>query len=473
MILVALRADNRIVPSTSPTTPNIERVLLVGAVALITIGAFENLAVTTILPVIARDLDGFAIYALAAGLPLALQVVANAVGGLLIDAISFQRPLLFGVLTTAAGLLTAGFAPEMWVLALGRGVAGFGIGLITVSLYAAVGLVVPPERRPGFFAAFSAAWVVPSMVGPALAGILADAGWWRAVLIGVVPLAVIALILLRPLFTMPPAERPERAGIRRRAAGIVPAAVGLAIGLAVLQSAGAADSDTGSLTTAGIAFLVIMLLLPLLLPRGTFPLRRGVPSAVAARLYINGAVIGTEAYLPLLLQEGHGWSPTASGLVLTSGSLSWAVGAMIQARLRGADRRYHFSVAGTVLVTIGVALSAAIVLPGVPPIAAAAGMMVAGLGMGVTFSALSVFALDHTPGPRQGQVSAALQIADGAGAALAIAVVGVIIATLGRNPEGFTSGFGLLTLVGVASVIATIRVRNLTAPTSPAATASP
>ncbi|HHW82397.1 MAG TPA: MFS transporter, partial [Actinomycetales bacterium] len=164
-------------PSTSPTTPNIERVLLVGAVALITIGAFENLAVTTILPVIARDLDGFAIYALAAGLPLALQVVANAVGGLLIDAISFQRPLLFGVLTTAAGLLTAGFAPEMWVLALGRGVAGFGIGLITVSLYAAVGLVVPPERRPGFFAAFSAAWVVPSMVGPALAGILADAGW--------------------------------------------------------------------------------------------------------------------------------------------------------------------------------------------------------------------------------------------------------------------------------------------------------
>nr|NLD39816.1 MFS transporter [Actinomycetales bacterium] len=454
--------------STAPTAPpNVERLLLIGAVALITIGAFENLAVTTILPVIARDLDGFAIYALAAGLPLALQVVANALGGLLVDSISFQRPLLIGVVTTGAGLLTAGLAPEMWTLAIGRGVAGFGIGFITVSLYAAVGLVVPPERRPGFFAAFSAAWVVPSMVGPAIAGVLADAGWWRAVLIGVVPLAVIALLLLRPLLATapsPPPSRTERSRIRRRATSMIPAAVGLAAALAVVQSAGAAGSELRSLVTAGTAFLVVLVLLPLLLPPGTFSLRRGVPAAIAARLFINGAVIGTEAYLPLLLQEGHSWSPTASGLVLTAGSVSWSLGAILQARIRGTEKRYRWSVFGTLLVALGVCAAAAIVIPAVPPAFAAVGMLIAGLGMGITFASLSVFALDNTPGPRQGETSAALQIADGSGAALAIAVVGVVIAILGRDTAGFGTGFAILLVVALASVVATARVRKLTDP---------
>lgn len=436
-----------------------------GAVALITIGAFENLAVTTALPVIARELDGFAIYALAAGLPLALQVVANAVGGLLVDSISFQRPLLIGVITTTVGLLTGGLAPEMWTLAIGRGVAGFGIGFITVSLYAAVGLVVPPERRPGFFAAFSAAWVIPSMVGPTIAGFLAEIGWWRAILIGVVPLALIALLLLRPLLASPPTELPgasDRSRIRRRATAMIPAAIGLAAALAVVQSAGAAGSDAGSLVTAGIAFVVVFTLLPLLLPAGTFRLRRGVPSAIAARLYINGAVIGAEAYLPLLLQEGHGWSPTASGVVLTVASVSWSVGAILQARIRGEERRHRWSVMGTVFVTVGVATATMILLPGVPAWLSGLGMFIAGFGMGVTFASLSVFALDNTPGPRQGETSAALQIADGSGAALAIAIVGVVIAILGRTTTGFGVGYLILIGIAVASVIATSRVRKLT-----------
>lgn len=89
-------------------------------------------------------------------------------------------------------------------------------------------------------------------------------------------------------------------------------ATGLAVALAVLQGVTAEGTEAG-LVPALVSLVVVLALMPLLMPRGTFTFRFGVPSAVASRLLINGAVIGMEAFLPLFLQEGRGWTPTAPG----------------------------------------------------------------------------------------------------------------------------------------------------------------
>lgn len=491
---------------------DVTRPLLIGAVVLITIGAFENLAVVTVLPVIARELAGFGLYALAAGLPLAMVVVAASVGGLVIDAFSYRLPLLVGVFSAAAGLALAGFAPVMWLLAVGRGVAGFGLGLITVSLYAAVGLVVPAAARPRFFAAFSAAWVVPGMVGPAVAGFLADIGAWRAVLLGVIPvlLGVIpfllaSLIPLRPLLAAHPAPRPaplpdapspspastalrgdpvevgggdtaavapdpdtpgaaeKRAALRARARKVMPGAVGLALALGVVQAAGAGGGANYVLAAA--ALVVIALVLPMLLPKGTFRLRVGVPSAVAARLLISGAIIGTETYLALFLQEGRGWSPSAAGLVLTAGSISWAAGSFLQARVVGEMPRYRWALRGAGLVTGGIAITLVVLLPGMPTALTPAAWFIAGFGMGITFASLAVYSLGHAPAGEQGQISASLQVADSTGASLSIALAGAMLAVIGPTDAGFGAAFATLFAAGLLAVLATARVRPPTAAT--------
>lgn len=436
--------------------------LLWGSILLITFGAFENLAVTTILPVVARELDGFSLYALAAGLPLAAHVLAAALGGVLVDAFSFRLPLVAGTLISAVGLLLAGLAPEMWILAIGRGIAGFGVGFVTVALYAAVGTVVPTNRRPAFFAAFSAAWVVPSMAGPAVAGILADLGLWRWVFLGVAIPTVLSLILLRPLLAHPGTRSGNEGTVRSAMLSVIIPALGLAIALAVFQSSGAAG--TTGLVPAAISLGVVFALMPLLMPRGTFTFRIGVPSAVASRLLINGAVIGTEAYLPLFLQEGRGWTPTASGLVLTAGSVTWALGSAAQARIAGEENRRRFMIVGSVMVALGLALVATILIPGIPALIAPAVWLIAGFGMGVAFPSLSVFALDNTPVSSQGEVSAALQIADGVGAALSIAFFGLALTMLGHDDLSFGLGFGMMLMFALLAVIATARVRKVTGP---------
>ena len=140
LILAGSRADNRIVPDALPHTQrgvseHVLRLLLVGSVALISLGAFENLAVTTMMPVVAEELDGLRFYALAMGLPLACHIAATAGAGVWIDARSLRAPLVTGVGLFTAGLLVAGGAPTMPLVALGRGITGLGTGVLTCLLY--------------------------------------------------------------------------------------------------------------------------------------------------------------------------------------------------------------------------------------------------------------------------------------------------------------------------------------------------
>ena len=110
----------------------------------------------------------------------------------------------------------AGFAPTMEILVVGRLIQGLGTGGQTVALYVVVARVYPPAIHGRVFAAFSAAWVIPSLVGPFLAGAVAEYLHWRWVFLGVALLTVVAftMVVLRlhgqPLRHGPSRDRPRR-----------------------------------------------------------------------------------------------------------------------------------------------------------------------------------------------------------------------------------------------------------------------
>ena len=185
--------------SASPEIPaddahRLQRYLLWGSVALITLVAFETLAVATAMPTVARALDGMSLYALVFGAPLAAQLFATPLGGAWCDARGVRGCLYTGITLFAGGLLVCGLSPTMEVLVSGRVLQGLGGGFLIVPLYVLVGSVVAPERRPAFFAAFSAAWVVPSLVGPMVAGLVVEQFSWRWIFLSVPPLAVAAMV---------------------------------------------------------------------------------------------------------------------------------------------------------------------------------------------------------------------------------------------------------------------------------------
>ena len=141
-----------------------------GACALVFLAAFESLAVTTIMPLVSRELDGAALYALAFAGPLATGVIGMVAAGNWSDRRGPVGPLYASVAMFVLGLLIAGTAANMPALVAGRLVQGLGGGAMTVALYVVIARVYPPVLHPKIFAAFSAAWVIPSLVGPFAAG---------------------------------------------------------------------------------------------------------------------------------------------------------------------------------------------------------------------------------------------------------------------------------------------------------------
>ncbi|MCW3844199.1 MFS transporter, partial [Micromonospora yasonensis] len=174
------------------------RAMTVGSVALVSLLAFEALAVGTAMPTVARSLDGLALYAFAFAGPFASGVVAMVLSGIWCDARGPRGPMWHGVAWFVAGLAVAGIAPTMGVLVVGRVVQGFGSGLLSVALYVIVGQAYPEELRRRIFAAFAAAWVVPSLVGPAVAGLIVEHLGWRWVFLAVPVVAVPAALLIQP-----------------------------------------------------------------------------------------------------------------------------------------------------------------------------------------------------------------------------------------------------------------------------------
>jgi MFS family permease len=429
-----------------------ERRFTTGSIALISLLAFEAMAVATVMPTVVTELGGLSLYALAFGGPFAASVIGMTLAAPWADAGSARPALLTGVGAFVAGLVLCGTARDMAVLVAGRAVQGLGTGLCVVALYVLVGRLVPEPHRPKLFARFSAAWVVPAMVGPGISGLLARTLSWRAVFLLVPAVAVPAVALLWPALRGEPRPetRPDRPAVRGRL--LLATAAGA--GTAALQVAGSRPGAAWR-AGAGLALVVVLACAVRLLPAGTFRLRRGLSSVIAVRGLVSAAFAGAETYLPLLLVREFGWPTTSAGLVLTSGAVSWAVGSWIQGRSESVPAHYRIGRIGTGLLLVGVFAVVATAVPGAPAWIAPAGWGIGAAGMGMIVATTSLLALHLAPENRRGEASSALSISDALSAALVLAVGGAFFAALlprGVAPEASAGSAPYLAALGVAAL---------------------
>ena len=420
--------------------------------ALIAFNAFEALAVTTVMPTISRDLDGFALYALAFAAPLASGVVGMVAAGTWSDRRGPATPLVTSLVLFSVGVLAAGLAPTMPVLVAGRVVQGLGTGALIVSLYVLVGALYPPRLQPSVFATFAAAWVLPSLFGPAIAAFVADAVGWRWVFLGMVVLVALAAALLAPV--VPTLRRtPEGGRDPAPRSRLWWAAVAAAAVLAV-ELLGSRDAAL----LAAVAALVVVLAVRPLLPPGTLSAGRGLPSVIGTRGTMSAAFFCGQAYIVLVLQEKWGHSPTVAGLALTVVGVVWAAASQVQARL--GERVSHeaaMRVGTATLLGAVVALWLVVRLDGSSLLAGLA-FVVAGAGMGFGFSRTGVAMLAHSSDSDRGFNSSALTIADSLGAALALSCCGIAFAVARRaGADPFLAVFGIAVVCAVAAVVVSSR----------------
>lgn len=449
-------------PATHTTEGILQRPFLwvtIGACALVFLAAFESLAVTTIMPLVSRELAGAGLYALAFAGPLATAVIGMVAAGNWSDRRGPQAPLYASVGLFVLGLLIAGTAVSMPMLVAGRLVQGLGGGALTVALYVLVARIYPGVLHPKIFAAFSAAWVVPSLVGPFAAGVVTQVFSWHWVFLGVVGLVIPALLMVVPVLRgmtpqQPAAAVPWAAG--RLAWAALAALAVLALNLSAEVRIPGFPAATALLAAAAV--VVALLAARPLVPRGTLAARRGLPSVILARGFASSAFFGAEVYLPYLLVEQYAFPPTFAGLTLTGGALAWAAAAAAQGRL--GTRLPHRSAVriGTFMVLGAVLLALATTALHWPAAVAIAGWVFAGGGMGLLYPRLSVMTLALSTKDNEGFNSSAMSIADSLGGALALAATALVFAAFTTPAGSFAGVFALTAVLAVAAACVAPRV---------------
>ncbi|MEV0680320.1 MFS transporter [Actinosynnema sp. NPDC050436] len=427
----------------------------IGIVLLVTLLAFENMGVSTAMPRMVAELHGNDLYAWPFLAFLAASVVATVLSGRLSDRRGPRPSLLIGPALFLVGLVVAGLAQDMPQLLLGRVLQGLGGGAQVVAVYVLIALVYPERDRPAVFGLLSSAWVVPSLVGPAVSGWLTETLSWRWVFLGLAPLVLLGVLLLVPVLRRLPEHRPDPD--RRR--GLPMAALGAGLGVAGLSWA--AQHPTGLDLVLGLAGLAVLVpSLTVLLPKGTLRARRGLPATILARGLLAGSFFATEAFIPLTLTAVHGYSAVWAGLPLTVTALGWTAGSWWQARNPDVPRatvvRWGF-----VLNAIGVAGVTLVAPEWGPAFLTPVLWTIAGTGMGLAMSSLSVLTLSASSDVDRGFNSAALQISDMLGSALLVGLGGVLVATFAsaEAPTAAVVPFDLL-MAGV-SVLGAVLTRRL------------
>ncbi|MGP3950100.1 MFS transporter [Streptomyces sp. 7N604] len=452
------------------------RALTLGIISVVSLIAFEASAVSTAMPVAAQALDGLGLYAFAFSGFFTASLFAMTLSGEWCDRAGPVAPLFTGIGAFGTGLVVSGSAQNMWTFVVGRGVQGIGGGLVIVALYVVVGRAYPERLRPTAMASFSAAWVLPVIVGPLAAGMVTEQLGWRWVFLS------IPVLVLPPLAVMLPALRklppPARKPMDRRR---IMLALAVAAGAGLLQYAGQDLTPVALLpAAAGLALLVPCLLR--LLPEGTFRARRGLPAVVLVRGIAAGSFFGAQAFVPLMLVTERGLAATLAGLSLTGGGLAWALGSYAQSRPRLEPYRQRLMTLGMTVMALAVAGASLALADRVPAWIVAVCWVAGGFGMGLTIASATVLLLKLSRPEDAGSNSAALQISDALGNITLIGVSGVLFVAFGgggvaagahpasaavgggtgHHPAAFTAVFLAMAAMALVGAYVTTRLRPKT-----------
>lgn len=427
------------------------RRLTTGLVLSVTLLALEALSVATVLPAVQEDLDDLGLY----GWVFSAFFLASLVGTVLAGAAADRRgpavPFAAGMALFTVGLVVAGLAPSMLVLVVGRAVQGLGAGVVPAVAYVALGRGVPEALRPRMLALMSSAWVVPSLLGPGLSALVAETVGWRWVFLGLLPFMALGAALAIPALSGLPAGEPGDRGPSR-----LPDALAVTAGAGLVVAGLARTNASVAVAMVAVGVAIGLPAFSRLVPSGTLRARSGIPAAVLVRGVLTFAFFAADAYVPLLVADLRDGGVALGGLVVTTATVTWTTGSWVQARHADLGPRRLVGI-GLVLLVAGTLLMACVLADAVPVAVAFPAWALAGLGIGLAYSPLSLAVIDGAEAGSEGRAAAGLQLSDVLGIALGTGAGGAAVAAgdalgwSGRTGPGIA--FALAAAVGTIGVV--------------------
>lgn len=352
--------------------------------------------------------------------------------GSLADRLDRRRVYLAGLVLFAASSLGSAVAPDTAVLVASRAVQGIGGAAMLATTMALLSHSYSGRRRGVAFGVWAAVSGASAAAGPILGGLLTEYLDWRAIFLVNLPVCVLAVVLTR--LGLGESRNPHPGSLD--VAGML--TFTLAAGSLTYALSRGADDGWASGPILGLFAVAAVALLAFLAveARRRYPMldlslfaNRSFSALLAAGMLLSAGAFGYLTYTSLWLQSVLGDGPVRAGLVGSLG-LSGAglvVSVTVGRFLHGISPRLPVGL-GLVVLAAGDLLESRLTATStgthlVP------GLIVAGVGMGLSLPVLSSAVMAAVPRDRAGMASGALNTFRQLGLALGIAVFGAVFRT--------------------------------------------
>jgi EmrB/QacA subfamily drug resistance transporter len=410
--------------------------VVAGLLLGIFIASMDNTIVSTATGTIVAELGGLDKFVWVTSAYMVAEMAGMPIFGKLSDMYGRKRFFIFGLVMFLVGSILCGMAQSIEQLSIFRAIQGIGGGALVPIAFTIMFDIFPPEKRGKMGGLFGAVFGLSSIFGPLLGAYITDYLNWRWAFYINIPLGLLAFFLVI-VYYRESAKHSKQKIDWWGAFTLVPSIICLMFALEL----GGNKYDWDSHIIIGLfsAFAVLFLAFLYVETKAEEPIvsyqmfkKRLFATSNLIGLCSGAAFIVAAVYIPIFIQGVLGGSATNSGLVLLPMMLGTTVSAQLGGFLASKMSYRNVMIIFTVIFVVGMYLLSTL-SPDTTRLTVTMYMIIAGLGIGASFSVLGMAAIHHFDETQRGAASSTNSFVRSLGMTLGITIFGIIQRNLFTN----------------------------------------